>query len=93
MNIVKPTKEQLIWHDAEIGVLIHYCMEIYCPGLMPRLFKSKAVRTAIAPHTINPQKLDPEQWVRSAAAAGAKYAVLVANFFIGINKKANISGV
>lgn len=85
MHIAKPTKEQLIWHDAEIGVMIHYCLEIYRPELQGNWYKTNAVRTEIAPSTIHPQKLDPEQWVRSAAAAGAKYAILVANHCTGFS--------
>lgn len=28
MYIAKPTKQQLAWQDMELGVIIHYCMEI-----------------------------------------------------------------
>ena len=33
MYIAKPKKQQLLWHELELGVLIHYCMEIYRPDL------------------------------------------------------------
>lgn len=85
MTVTKPTKEQLVWQDMEIGVLIHYCMEIYRPELEGNWFKTKAVRKEIEPATINPPKLEPEQWVRSAVAAGAKYAILVANHGTGFS--------
>ena len=83
--MAKPTKEQLVWRDLELGVLIHYCMEIYRPELKGDWYKTKRVRTEIAPETLDPKKLDPAQWVRSAEAVGAKYAVLVANHCTGFS--------
>ncbi len=85
MHIAKPTKEQLAWQDMELGVLIHYCMEIYRPDLSGDWYKTNRVRTELAPETINPEKLDPAQWVRSAARLGAKYAVLVTNHCTGFS--------
>ena len=89
MYIAKPTKQQLAWQEMELGVIIHYCMEIYNPDLgeeeSPDWYKTERVRTAIAPETIHPTKLEPEQWVRSAAEMGAKYAVLVANHCTGFS--------
>ena len=85
MFIAKPTKEQLAWQNMELGVIIHYCLEIYRPDLRGDWYKTDAVRTAIAPETIQPSKLDPEQWVRSAAEMGAKYAVLVTNHCTGFS--------
>ncbi|MBQ2279090.1 MAG: alpha-L-fucosidase [Clostridia bacterium] len=85
MYTAKPTKEQLAWQDMELGVLIHYCLEIYRPDLGGDWYKTNAVRTEIAPETLHPTKLDPEQWVRSAAELGAKYAVLVTNHCTGFS--------
>ncbi len=83
--IAKPTREQLAWQDMELGVLIHYCMEIYRPELKGDWYKTDRVREAIAPGTIRPEKLEPSQWVRSAAELGAKYAVLVTNHCTGFS--------
>ncbi|MGN1346791.1 MAG: alpha-L-fucosidase [Eubacteriales bacterium] len=85
MYAAKPTKEQLAWQDMELGVIIHYCMEIYRPDLQGDWHKTDAVRTELAPDKIHPTKLEPEQWVRSAAEMGAKYAVLVANHCTGFS--------
>ncbi len=85
MFVAKPTAQQLAWQEMELGVIIHYCMEIYRPELQGEWYKTDQVRTALAPETIRPQKLDPSQWVRSAAALGAKYAVLVANHCTGFS--------
>ncbi len=30
-NIAKPTKQQLDWHELELGILIHYCLKMYRP--------------------------------------------------------------
>ncbi len=81
--VAKPTERQLDWYEKELGVLIHYCMEIYEPSF--RGYKTNAVRTVLAPEKINPTKLDPAQWVRAAAAVGAKYAILVANHCTGFS--------
>ena len=85
MYIAKPTKEQLAWQELELGVLIHYGMEIYRPELPYPWYKTDVVRTELDPKTIHPTKLEPEQWVRSAAEMGAKYAVLVANHCTGFS--------
>ncbi|MBQ3815430.1 MAG: hypothetical protein II836_05185 [Clostridia bacterium] len=53
--MAKPTKEQLVWRDLELGVLIHYCMEIYRPELKGDWYKTKRVRTEIAPETLDPK--------------------------------------
>ncbi len=83
--LAKPTPEQLLWQEQELGVLIHYVIEIYDPTLTPAEIKSDKVRTALHPSKINPSNLDPEQWVRSAWEMGAKYAVLVANHCNGFS--------
>ena len=83
MSRAKPTKQQLEWADMEIGVIIHYLMESYNPGF--KAYKTDAVRTELSPDRFNPEKLDPEQWVRSAYELGAKYAVFVANHCTGFS--------
>ena len=79
----KPTKQQAEWEELEIGVIIHYIMEIYNPEF--KAYKTDAVRTELSPDRFKAPKLDPEQWVRSAAGLGAKYAVLVANHCTGFS--------
>ena len=78
-----PTKQQLAWADMEMGVLIHYCMDIYNPDFEG--YKTDAVRTELSPDRMHPTKLDPAQWVRSASELGAKYAVLVVNHCTGFS--------
>ncbi len=84
-NIAKPTPQQLLWQEQELGVIIHYIMDIYAPHMRPSQIKSKKVRKKLHPSKINPDNLDVEQWVRSAHEVGAKYAVLVANHCTGFS--------
>ncbi len=77
-----PTKEQLIWQDMELGVIIHYLMDIYNPTANPKL---STVRDELPPSCFAPQGWDTDQWIRSAHEMGAKYAVLVANHCTGFS--------
>ena len=43
-NTAKPTKQQLAWHEMELGVLIHYCMEMYRPELPGEWQRIRAFR-------------------------------------------------
>ena len=83
MYAAKPTASQLAWQELELGVIIHYCNNIYNPDFQG--FKTSAVRDAIPPEIMNPTKLDVSQWVRAAKKLGAKYAVLVANHCTGFS--------
>ena len=78
-----PSAKQLVWSDMELGVIIHYLADIYNPDFED--YKTEAVRTELSPDRMNPTRLDPEQWVRSAYELGAKYAVFVANHCTGFS--------
>ena len=79
-HIAKPTEKILRWQDLELGVLIHYILDIYKPDCHQ---KQKIIAEEIPPSSVNPARLDPEQWVRSAWEMGAKYAILVAKHGTG----------
>lgn len=83
VNRAKPTERQLEWADMEVGVIIHYLMDIYNPQC--KLYKTDAVRTEMPPSIFAPEGWDTDQWMCSAAEAGAKYAVLVANHCTGFS--------
>lgn len=92
MYIAKPTEKQLVWQDLELGVLIHYLMESYEPCFN---IDSENMEERVPAAKLNPPKLDPEQWIRSAWEMGAKYAVLVAKHGSGFalwNTKENNYG-
>jgi alpha-L-fucosidase len=72
---VKPSPQQVAWQDLEFGVIIHF-------GTNTFLNREWGDGTA-DPKIFNPAQADPEQWVRAAKAAGAKYVVLVAKHHDG----------
>jgi alpha-L-fucosidase len=72
---IKPSPQQVEWQDLEFGVLIHFGTNTY-------LDREWGDGTA-SPQVFNPTKLDAEQWLRAAKAAGAKYVVLVAKHHDG----------
>ncbi len=78
---VHPTPSQLEWADAEIGVIIHFDMQVFEPGYSFR----KQWGYTPSPGIFNPAALDTDQWIESAVAAGAGYAVLVAKHCSGFS--------
>jgi alpha-L-fucosidase len=72
---IKPSAQQVEWQDLEFGVLIHFGTNTY-------LDREWGDGTA-SPLVFNPTQLDPEQWLRAAKMAGAKYVVLVAKHHDG----------
>lgn len=70
-----PTRQQLAWQAAELGIFFHFGINTYTDrewGLGnedPKIF--------------NPASLDARQWVRAAQSAGAKYVVLTAKHHDG----------
>jgi len=78
---VLPTKAQLEWANAEIGVLIHFDMQVFKPDYEWRRDLGKHPDASV----FNPKQLDTDQWIKAAKAAGAKYAVLVAKHCSGFS--------
>ena len=78
---VLPTKAQLDWANAEIGVLIHFDMQVFKPDYEWRRDLGKHPDASV----FNPKQLDTDQWIKAAKAAGAKYAVLVAKHCSGFS--------
>lgn len=67
---VRPTPEQVAWHDCEVGMFIHFA---------PNTWQDQEYDDRETPlDRINPAQLDTEQWVDVAEAMGAKYIVFVA---------------
>ncbi|GIN72498.1 hypothetical protein J14TS2_29730 [Bacillus sp. J14TS2] len=78
-RLSKPTKEQLQWADAEMGVLIHYDIQVFEPSYQWRGKWGYQPDSTI----FNPSHLNTDQWIRTAKEAGAKYAILVAKHCSG----------
>jgi len=74
-DIAKPTPQQLAWQDMELGLFIHFDMNTYTGETKPR--------TPADVNIYNPVKLDTDQWLETARAMGAKYAVFVAKHCTG----------
>ena len=72
---LKPSPQQVEWQDLEFGVIIHF-------GTNTFLNREWGDGTA-DPQVFNPTAVDPEQWVKAAKAAGARYVVLVAKHHDG----------
>ncbi len=80
-NLVLPTQSQIEWADAEVGALFHLDVQVFEPDYEWR----KTRNYQPDPSVFNPEKLDTDQWIRSAKAAGATYAVLVAKHCSGFS--------
>lgn len=76
-----PTQAQQEWADMELGVLIHYDIPVFSPDFDFRKRWGDPLDVSI----FNPTMLDTDQWLSTAAAAGAKYAVLVAKHCSGFS--------
>lgn len=69
-----PNKQQLTWQKAELGVVFHYDLHVFDTS---KYNQGTNRITPIEDYNIfNPEQLDVEQWVISAKAAGAKFAIL-----------------
>jgi len=65
-----PTRQQVQWHDCEVGMFIHFA---------PNAWQDQEYDGRTTPLAdINPAQLDTEQWVDVAESMGAKYIVFVA---------------
>ena len=75
----RPTPAQQRWQDAEVGVIYHYDLSIAARTHAP----NNQVRQIFDPALYDPPRLDTDQWLEAATAAGARYAVFTATHFNG----------
>lgn len=80
MKLITPTPEQVEWANCEIGVIIHLDLTTFAQ-------KEYNFREhwgePLSPKLFNPRRLDTDQWIKTAADMGAKYAVMVAKHCTG----------
>lgn len=68
--LARPSPEQRAWQDLGMGMFVHFA---------PNTWQDKESDDLSTPLAqINPEKLDTDQWVATAQAAGARYLVFVA---------------
>lgn len=79
-KLVLPNVEQLQWAAAEIGAIIHFDLINYVPG-----YNWRKWGTHPSVDVFTPSRLNTDQWVRAAKAAGATYVVLVAKHCSGFS--------
>ncbi len=75
----RPTPAQLTWQDCELGVIYHFDLPIAARTHA----SNNSTREKFDPRLYNPSKLDTDQWLEAAKAAGAQYAVFTATHFNG----------
>jgi alpha-L-fucosidase len=79
-ELPRPTAEQAAWQDDELGMFIHFDIEVFDKAYQyahPRGPDRKPMGD-ISPSEFNPRRLDTDQWLRTARALGAKYAMFTA---------------
>lgn len=80
-RIVVPKPHQLKWHEAEMGAVFHYDLHVF-DGI--RYGQGNNRIEPIEDYNIfNPAKLNTDQWVAAAKAAGCKFAVITATHETG----------
>jgi alpha-L-fucosidase len=78
--LAKPLPRQVVWQDCEVGVIFHLDMPVFCEGGWDQ---RKAIFRTYDPALYNPTHLDTDQWLDTAKAMGAQYAVFTATHFNG----------
>ena len=73
----KPTPAQLAWQDFEVGIVFHYDMPVFAAEGW------KAYKSVFDPNLYQPRRLDTDQWIEAAKAAGCGYAIFTATHFNG----------
>lgn len=76
-----PNQRQLAWQRAEFGVVFHYDLHVFGG----KRYNQRENRVSPVPdyNIFNPIDLDVEQWVLTAKAAGARFAILTATHETG----------
>jgi alpha-L-fucosidase len=74
-----PSPAQCIWQDCEVGVIFHFDLAIAASVFAP----NNTVKRKLNTQLYQPHQLDTDQWVETAKAAGAKYAIFTATHFNG----------
>jgi alpha-L-fucosidase len=71
----RPTRQQLWWQRAEMGLFVHFGMNTFTDREWGDGHED--------PRTFDPAALDARQWARAARAGGFRYAILTAKHHDG----------
>jgi alpha-L-fucosidase len=78
-QLILPTPAQVAWQDAEVGIIYSFDLATAVGDPTP----NNAARKTWDPNLYQPNKLDTDQWLAAAKAAGAGYAIFTATHFNG----------
>lgn len=80
-KIVEPSQSQVKWHNAELGVIFHYDLHVFDNKKYDQ--RANRIQPIEDYNIFYPEKLDTDQWVKSAKDAGAKFAIITATHETG----------
>lgn len=69
-----PTPAQLAWQQAELGIVFHYDLHVF--DGKPYSQTSNRLTPVPDYNIFQPSRLNTDQWISTAKAAGAKFAIL-----------------
>lgn len=76
-----PAARQWKWHEAEMGVVFHYDLHVFDGKIYNQA--NNRIQPVEDYNIFNPSRLDTDQWVEAAKAAGAQFAILTATHETG----------
>lgn len=80
VSVVTPLAKQVRWQDYELGLVYHFDLHVYMPGGHQH---ERSRRERLDPRLYKPSRLDTDQWLEAAKAAGARYAIFTATHHQG----------
>lgn len=80
-EVPKPNARQLAWHNAELGVVFHYDLNVFDGKIYVQ--KDNRTTPVVDYQIFSPEKLNTDQWIKSAKDAGATFALLTATHETG----------
>ena len=78
-RLILPTPAQVAWQNCEIGIIYSFDLAIAAGDTTD----NNAARKTWDPNLYQPAKLDTDEWLAAAKAAGAGYAIFTATHFNG----------
>ena len=84
-SLPRPTPEQVAFQNAELGLFIHFDIQVLDPEYQraQAVSRPRSRSGSISPERFNPARLDTDQWLQTAQALGANYVVFTAKHSSG----------